>query len=712
MDTSATDPLIGALVGGRYRILARVARGGMATVYTATDERLTRTVALKVIHPGQADDVNFVDRFMDEAKTIARLTHPNVVAVYDQGTHDSLPYLVMEYIRGRTLRDLLVEKGRLSATDALAVLEHMLAAIAAAHRAGLVHRDVKPENVLVAEAPSSTSSLADSVVKVADFGLAKAVEASAESGTGHLMATAAYVAPELVADGHADPRSDVYSAGIVLFEMLTGQVPYQGTQAVQVAWQHVEQDVPAPSGLTHGVPASVDALVRSATRRDPAARPTDAGAMLAQVQAIREELHTATAGNAAGQTMLVPKIDASATTVLGRDAIRSAGRTQQRPSWARLPSERTQPRPPAGWGGNPAPTYGGTGQPSPVYGGNTPPTYGGNGGVGQQRGGAHGRQHHGAGRGNWQGQPGPPNRQGGPATLLARLKRDPKARLAAVAGLVTVCLLLTVGIWWFGAGRYTTAPTLIGTPKQEAVAKAKQGGFSIRFGVDRYDEAVPKDTVLDQNPKAGDRMVSGGTITIVISRGQERYQVPDISGKPFDLAVKDLAPFRPDVKRVDKFDDNIPQGNVISTDPASGSDIKPGSAITVAVSKGRAPITVPSVIGKNVQEAKQTMSRLKLTVEVVNQDSDKPKDQVINQDPADGSGAEAGGKVTLTVSNGPAMAVVPDLNGRNVQDATQALQAIGLQAQVFGFGSTVRGQSPSANSQVNPGSQVTLFVSP
>ncbi|WP_047894864.1 protein kinase, partial [Micromonospora sp. RV43] len=292
MDTQVADTLLGSLIEGRYRIRGRVARGGMATVYTATDERLERTVAVKIIHPTQAPQAKarmagFVERFTDEAKTIARLTHPNVVAVYDQGIHAGLPYLVMEYVRGRTLRDVLAERRRLNPDEALAITEQMLAALAAAHRAGLVHRDVKPENVLVAEVPTGGSrNLVDSVVKVADFGLARAVEASAEDENGNqLMATVAYVAPELVTQGHADPRTDVYSAGIVLFEMLTGRVPYDGDRPVEVAWQHVDRDVPAPSTLVPTLPPALDALVARATRRDPAGRPADAAALLSEVQA-------------------------------------------------------------------------------------------------------------------------------------------------------------------------------------------------------------------------------------------------------------------------------------------------------------------------------------------------------------------------------------------------------------------------------------------
>ncbi len=225
-----------------------------------------------------------MDRFTDEAKTIARLTHPNVVAVYDQGTHEGLPYLVMEYVRGRTLREMLAERRRLQPIEALAIMEQMLAAIAAAHRAGLVHRDVKPENVLVAEAPGGGHNLIDGVVKVADFGLARAVEASADENGAHLMATVAYVAPELVTDGHADPRTDVYSAGIVLFEMLTGRVPYDGeTGRSKSRGSTSTRTCRRRRTFTPGLPAVLDDLVARATRRDPGGRPTDAGAMLAEV---------------------------------------------------------------------------------------------------------------------------------------------------------------------------------------------------------------------------------------------------------------------------------------------------------------------------------------------------------------------------------------------------------------------------------------------
>ncbi len=325
MDTKVADPLRGALLAGRYRIMGRLARGGMATVYQARDERLERPVAIKIIHPDHVLDADVLDRLADEAKTVARLAHPNIVAVYDQGTHDGAPYIVMEFVRGRTLREMLNDRRRLDPSESLAILEQLLAALAVAHRAGLVHRDVKPENILVAPPPNGSGDLVDAVVKVADFGLAHAVEIGRTTG-GQLLATAEYVAPELVADGRADARADVYSAGIVLFEMLTGRVPFDGDRPATVAWQHVDNDVPPPSQLVPGLPSLLDDVVTRATQRDPAGRARDAAAMLSEIQSAREDV-----GALAGPTRAL----AHPTVV-----VPSVSDPAARPSWARLPAQR------------------------------------------------------------------------------------------------------------------------------------------------------------------------------------------------------------------------------------------------------------------------------------------------------------------------------------------------------------------------------------
>ncbi len=283
MDTTLQDPLVGRVLDGRYHVESRLARGGMATVYLALDRRLDRTIAIKVMHPQLAEDEEFVSRFIREAKSAARLSHPNVVAVYDQGADDGTVFLAMEHVAGRTLRDLMREKGRLSARQSLEVMESVLAALGAAHHAGIVHRDVKPENVLLAD---------DGRIKVADFGLARAVSGATShtSATGVLMGTVAYLSPEQVERGVADPRSDVYAAGILLFEMLTGAKPYDGETAIQVAYRHVHDDVPAPSSMVPGLPAALDALVARATSRDPDGRPDDARRFLAELAQVRRSL--------------------------------------------------------------------------------------------------------------------------------------------------------------------------------------------------------------------------------------------------------------------------------------------------------------------------------------------------------------------------------------------------------------------------------------
>ncbi|MFD0585339.1 Stk1 family PASTA domain-containing Ser/Thr kinase [Dactylosporangium darangshiense] len=654
MDTTVADPLLGALVDGRYRVRSRVAKGGMATVYTALDERLERTVALKIIHPAQSRDPHFVDRFTDEAKTIARLTHPNVVAVYDQGTHHGLPYLIMEYVRGATLREVLAERRRLQPQEALAIMEQMLAAIAAAHRSGLVHRDVKPENVLVAESPGDQHNLIDGVVKVADFGLARAVEASADETGSHLMATVAYVAPELVTDGHADPRTDVYSSGIVLFEMLTGRVPYEADRPVEVAWQHVDRDVPFPSRYVPGLPPQIDDLVARATRRDPGGRPTDAGAMLAEVQAVREDIGTAMNNRArpvAPPTVVVPRVE----SVPRMEPTSQMYQATRRPSWARLPAS-------------------------------APPQ-------------AVGRRH------RTEPEPG-----GGMAGVLERINANPRTRLAVIAALLTFGLLVAVGGYWFGVGRYTDTPDLTTKTKEQAAHLASTAGFKVKFADPKFDTKIPKDQVLSQDPPPGGRILDGGTITLTLSLGPEVYKVPDIAGKVWDLAQVDLQAMNLVGNRADKFDDAVPAGYVVSTDPPVGTQVKPGQAITVFVSKGPNPVKVPLVVGKQVEQAKSDLARVKIQLGKVEEvDSDKPKGEVVAQSIGDGNSVTDGMVMDLQISKGPAQIPMPEVRGMPLDQARAQLEGLGLVVDAQGFG-TVRQQNPQPNTPVVPGQHVSLFA--
>ena len=628
MDTTTADPLVGQLLDGRYRVDGRVARGGMATVYTGFDTRLDRVVAVKVMHASLAQDEAFVSRFVREARSAARLQHPNVVAIFDQGEDDGRVYLVMELVAGRTLREVLREHARLDLDQALGVMEGLLTALAAAHGAGIVHRDGKPENVLVADT---------GLVKVADFGLARAIEASQHTvADGTLIGTVAYLAPEQVVSGAADERTDLYSAGVLLYEMLTGLVPFTGDSPLTVAYQHVNADVPAPSTVQPGIPPMVDSIVLTATRREPGDRYVDAHEMLTVVRRARAEYGE----QGAAQHTAVVSLDDAPTTII------SLGRA----------GASTRAMSPVG---------------------------------------------------------GPP---GGRKADKARRRRAPLI-FAIVAGL----LLGTVGAvgWWLGSGRYEDAPAFLSLTQAAAEAKARELGVELEIKEPSpFSETVPRGTVLDQDPAPGERYRRGTAITVRISRGPDRVKIPDVRGKTEDDARDLLEAQRLDVVLAAReFSRDVPEGSVIEQNPgpSAAADAKPGTSVTLVVSKGPEPVTVPTVVNRERPAAEEALKEVGLvpkSVEVF--DDDIPAGYVISQDPAGGTTAARGDTVTLTVSKGPELVRVPNVQNQKRDDAKRILERAGFVVRFQDFpgrrGDRVADQDPEGGELRRRGTTVTLYM--
>jgi eukaryotic-like serine/threonine-protein kinase len=555
------DNLAGETLDGRYRVDARVARGGMATVYRATDTRLDRTVALKVMHPELARHDEFVSRFIREAKTAARLTHPNIVSVFDQSADGGHVYLVMEYVDGHTLRDLLVDERRLTPREALEVMGPLLSALGAAHRAGMVHRDVKPENVLIAREGNYAHA-----VKVADFGLARSAAAGATvSLAGMIVGTASYLAPEQVKSGVCDARSDVYSAGVVLFEMLTGSKPFVADTPIQVAYRHVHDHVPPPSTLVPGLDPALDALVVRATSQDPSGRPGDANAFHAEVARTVASLPDSALDFGAG-----PRTPDQATTkllVVDPDELGGAGAEGH-----------------GGKGGR-----GGQGRPvSPTRVMPVPdPT-----------------------RIHAQPPPKKPAKQvyaprknaNEPRRLVSEdQKWRPSRGHVALAFVLVVAAVIGITAWWYSSGRFRAMPGLLDQPKQSAIDILTQDGLHSDVTYD-FDDHVKAGNVVKSSPDAHHHVLRGGTVKLVVSKGPHPVAVPDETGQSPDVATQRLqaAGFSVGIAPDQVFSETVDAGEVAAQSPAMQ---QPGSLVTLSVSKGQEPFQVPDVVGLSLDDA-------------------------------------------------------------------------------------------------------------
>ncbi|QJY49554.1 Stk1 family PASTA domain-containing Ser/Thr kinase [Pseudonocardia broussonetiae] len=590
-----------ALLDARYRLGPVIARGGMSIVYRGTDTRLDRPVAIKVMEPRLAADPAFRTRFEREARSAARIDHPAVVDVYDQGRHvddsgghgpEPVLFLVMELVEGATLRDVLRMRGQLGVPGAVAVLDRVLAGLAEAHRLGLVHRDVKPENVLI----SHTGE-----VKVADFGLVVAAAQAGASHVGTIMGTVAYLSPEQVATGSADARSDVYAAGILLYELLTGTPPFTGDTAISVAFRHVNDRVPPPSLIAGDVPPELDALVLRATDRDPAARPADAGALLGELRRVAHRLE-------------VPRVPVPAPPRPAQHATEPV----THPGPVVMPGPRGTQALPAG------PPRGAT---STDLAG--PP--------------AGGTLHGGA------GDPFPDHRR-------AR-RRSRRAFAVGIALVLVLALVVGAVAWWMGSGRWTQVPALVGVQQTAAAELLDDYGLVTGPATTTFDNAAPAGAVLAVDPPVGAQLLRGEIVTLTVSTG--RPVVPpveagtDVAGAEQLVRDAGLTPTRDSSDA--EFSDSVPEGAVIRTEPPAGQAVDIGGAVTLVVSRGVEPppaparVSVPMVVGQTASAAQALLDELGLSTVVqstlpfaLNEDP-----TVIGQSPAAGTVVEEGTQVVL-----------------------------------------------------------------
>jgi eukaryotic-like serine/threonine-protein kinase len=648
MDDTLTDPLAGRLLDGRYAVTSRIAHGGMATVYLALDTRLDRQVALKVMHAELARDEEFVRRFIGEARSVARLSHQNVVAVFDQGSDGPFLYLAMEYVPGRTLKDVLRERGRFTPAAALDIMAGVLDGLAAAHASGIVHRDVKPENVLLT---------ADGRLKVADFGLARAQAAAGHTRAGLLIGTVAYLPPEQVTGGNTGPRSDVYSAGVVLFELLTGRQPFTGDTPIAVAYQHVNTDVPAPSTLVPGIPAAVDQLVLAATSRDPALRPADADEFARAVRRVREGI-------------------AEPSGLTGVMGVGVQGLAEA--PWLNLDT----PAATNGWWAH------GTGS-MPAA---SPSVVQGHDGGGSRTIVVHREE-----RGRY---------AGGREPFLQRWLFSP--RLAVVALIVALGVGLGLGGWWLTSGRYASIPVVTNDSVTQATDVLTAHGFKIAKDSPVHSNGIAKGSVVGTTPSG--RVAKGSAVTILVSAGPFTSIVPTVSGDKLPAAQAALQRVHLTYS-VDRVGSDAAVGTVLGTKPAAGTSWPQTKPVVIMVAAGPA---VPNFVGQPAEAAQQWASAHGANLEQPqDQNSQDQQGTITGQEPAAGSLYKQGETVVVNVSAGPQEVPIPDVIGMTVQQATQVLQAAGFQAQVqfrmFG-GNKVWDYSPVG--QAPRGSVILLDVMP
>ena len=640
--------LSGELIDGRYALLQQIASGGMATIYVALDTRLDRKVAVKIMHPHLASDEKFVNRFIREAKAAAALSHPNIVAVQDQGWNQSgvqAVFLVMELVDGHTLREYLFEQGALSPAEAIQYLIPVLSALEAAHKIGIVHRDLKPENILI----SSTGR-----VKVADFGLAhgELIGNTLTADSSVILGSVSYLSPEQVQRGVADTRSDVYSIGIVAFELLTGEKPFSGDSPINIAYMHVNERVPAPSSRVPGIPESLDALIVRATSPNPDDRPRDAGEFLGELKAIQAQLDP-------------KKSQMSLELELPPVIIREKSRNTKRVS----PPRNVDPS------GTVLPMKPSTSRETP-------------------------------------------KEQSVQTAREKRTKASARVRRNRWIAFF-LALVAAFGLWYAFAGgsHKVLVQSVVGDTVAQANVVLEPLGLHTKVAEQVFSEIVDQGKIISSDPSGGGRISAGGIVSLVVSKGPERYPIPSVKGLSQDAAA---ALFQTSFLTVgvvtQSFSSTVATGMIISSSPKAGTSVKRDTPVDLVVSKGPNLLVLNSYVGKSGDQALTELTNSGFVVSTTYSYSDTVAiGDVITQTP-DGTGGTApkGTKIALIISQGSASVYVPNVYSFTQDKAMAMLQDLDLVVTVKVIGKravkSVTNISPKVGTQVARGSTVIITV--
>ncbi|MGS2663765.1 Stk1 family PASTA domain-containing Ser/Thr kinase [Corynebacterium glucuronolyticum] len=648
-------PRNGELLDGRYRVERPIARGGMSTVYRCVDTRLGRNVAAKVLSPELSADPAARSHFKREARAMAQLSHPCLVNVYDTGSDGAYDFLIMELITGGTLRELTAERGPMPPHAATAVMIPVLTALSLAHRAGMVHRDIKPDNILIN---------GDHQVKLSDFGLVRAASTSV-TGSHKITGTVAYLSPEQVTGEPIGPASDVYSAGIVLFELLTGRTPFSGDDVYEHARARVTGIVPPPSTLIDGVPHLFDHLIATATAREPEERFSDAQEFLDALEDVARELQLPeyevpvpqnTAAKRAGSNLTV------ATDVLTRTGHETAvlptvTAPAQNPETAVMPASQEHNQL-ADYVQAPEPAS----QPEPET------------------------------------QPEPVS------------NRSTGRFIVWFVVVVLIAAAVGVGGWWFGSGRYGELPDITGLNQDAAYTQIDNAGFE-PVVIEVYDNNVPKGQATGTDPLTGEREVRGRSVVLYVSLGKPTIPALPSSQSPGEyeqqLKSRTLTP----VIGEETYSDTVPEGLVAAVNPQPGTEVAVGSSVTIHLSKGKKPVTIPDLVGKKLEDAIDALKKAGLDLgETTKQFSaDVAGGSVIASSPKANETTGSGSSVDLVVSNA---LTVPDVTGKTVAEGIETLKKAGFEGTADSQSGIIEAVYPKPGTRVEQqDNKVDLVVS-